>query len=130
MIFLAMVFGITMYAIVAGVMIGSNDGKGLVENLDGLIVDMTVWIGGGAAIGAITARQLMQRGLEDQPPAAVAARRFVARLVPIAILEAGALFALTIWLLSGKNVPPLAVAMVLLSIAIAIVPFRDPDEGA
>ena len=37
------------------------------------------------------------------------------------------LFALTVWLLNGKTVPTLAVAMVLLALAIVRVPFRDPD---
>jgi hypothetical protein len=42
------------------------------------------------------------------------------------MLEAGCLMSLTAWLLNGNPVPGLVVAMVLLSLAILIVPMRDP----
>ena len=48
-------------------------------------------------------------------------------LVPLAILEGGCLFATTVWMLTGNAVPSLAVALVMLAIAIALVPFSDPD---
>ncbi|MEZ6037867.1 MAG: hypothetical protein R3F29_10330 [Planctomycetota bacterium] len=127
---LAMVFGITMYAIAAGVVIHFNDGKGLVDRMDRTLVDLTTWIGGGAALAALAARQLLQRSVAGLSGDEARMRHFQTRVVPIVILEGGALFALTIWMLSGKDVPPLAVAMVLLAIAIANVPFRDPAERA
>jgi hypothetical protein len=51
-----------------------------------------------------------------------------ATLVPLAVLEGGALFALVAWLLAGKEQPGLVAALVLLTAMLSLVPLRDPDE--
>ena len=56
--------------------------------------------------------------------------RLISRIAPLAILEAGCLFAITAWMLNGQAVPALAVACVLLSIAIAMIPLQDPDADS
>ena len=53
--------------------------------------------------------------------------RFIQRLAPIAMIEAGCLLAITAWMLNGQAVPALVVACVLISIAIAMLPLHDPD---
>ena len=55
--------------------------------------------------------------------------RFRGTLVSLALLEGGCLFGLCVWLLNGNAVPGLAAAMALLSLAVLIVPFTDPDAA-
>ncbi len=56
--------------------------------------------------------------------------QFVATLIPLAILEGACLLGITAWLLNGNAVPNLVAALVLLSIAIAMVPFSAPHAGS
>jgi hypothetical protein len=81
------------------------------------------------ATGALLLRSVQRQTAEALAGAERQAARFRATLVPLAMVEAGCLFAATAWWLNGTAVPHLVAALVLLSIAIAIVPFQDPDAG-
>jgi len=89
----------------------------------------TVAIAAGVAIAgaALIVRRMLQAAAARQTGAPRAMASFRATLVPIAILEGGCLLGLTTWLLNGNPVPGLVVALVLLSLAVLIVPFSDPD---
>ena len=127
MICMALVFGMTMYAVVAGVMLQMNDGKGIAEepiedlNLISLIVGVAVAIGGTAT------RLFLAKRVEALPKGERGMLRFIQRLAPIAMIEAGCLLAIIAWMLNGQAVPALVVACVLISIAIAMLPLHDPD---
>jgi hypothetical protein len=45
------------------------------------------------------------------------------------MLEGGCLLGVVAWMLNGNAVPNLVVTLVLMSIAIALIPLRDPAEG-
>jgi len=74
-------------------------------------------------------RSVLGRQADAQPSATRAGARFRAVLVPMAMLEGGALLGITVWMISGAAVPNLVVALVLFALMIALVPLRDPDEG-
>ena len=124
---LALVFGMTMYAIVAGVLLQTNNGVGLVEEPIEELNLVSVILGAAVAISAIGTRLAITKRAEALPKSERALPRLLSRIAPIAILEAGCLFAITAWMLNGQAVPALAVACVLLSIAIAMIPMHDPD---
>ena len=126
----ALVLSITTYAIIAGVVLQTNGGEGLMEQPpEGL--GTFVWAGSGVALlGSVTVRLLFTArasGLEGNDRGRML---FLARLAPIALLEMGCLFAITAWMLDGQRVPGLALACVQLALAIALVPLRDPDAPA
>ncbi|MBL9078216.1 MAG: hypothetical protein JNL08_11970 [Planctomycetes bacterium] len=123
---IALLLGITFYAVVVGVVLQST-GKGLAAAPLPELDTVAIALGAAMAIGAVTARGVLRRLAERAEPEARAAARFRAVLVPIAMLEGGCLFGITVWMLNGNPVPGLAVAMVLLAIAIVLVPFTDPD---
>lgn len=54
--------------------------------------------------------------------------RFRATLVPLALLEGGALFGLVAWLTAKNEQPGLIAALVLLAAMLAIIPLQDRDE--
>jgi hypothetical protein len=78
-------------------------------------------------VAALVLRSILRRGAESQQGSARAAARFRATLLPMALLEGGCLFGLVVWMLSGRAVPGLVTALVLLSAMIALVPLQDPD---
>jgi hypothetical protein len=55
--------------------------------------------------------------------------RFRATLVPLALLEGGALFGLVAWLIAKNEQPGLIAALVLLAAMLAIIPLQDRDEA-
>ncbi len=123
----ALVFGMTMYAIVAGVVIQNNEGVGLAEEPIEVLDSVVMFVGGAMAAGALAVRMVMNKRAEARDGPDRYLPRLLSRIVPLAMLEAGCLLAITTWMLNGKTVPSLVVACVLLSFAISMVPLRDPD---
>jgi len=126
----ALVFGMTMYAIAAGVILQTNDGVGLLEEPMPVLDTAALVVGCVTGLGALVLRTIMNKRAEAALPEDRQMPRFVSRIVPLAMLELGCLLAITAWMLNGAAKPSLVVACVLLSIAIAIVPFQDPDADA
>lgn len=125
-VFFALLFGMVAYTIAAAVLL-QQTGKGLAEEPVPGLDDVAMFAGLAFAAGAMFLRRQLHGTAERQSGAARSAARFRATLVPLAILEGGSLLGTTTWLLNGRPVPGLVVAMVLLSLAILIVPLRDPD---
>lgn len=123
----ALVFGMLMYAIVAGVMLQMNEGKGIAETPIEELNLIAMILGAALGAGAIAVRLMLNKRAEAVAKEDRGNLRLLSRLVPIAIIEAGCLFAITAWMLNGQAVPALAVACILLSIAIAMIPLHDPD---
>lgn len=128
---IAPVLGAVLFAIVVGVILQGNDGRGFavepMPDLDTVIVA----VGGVLLIGGLMLRAVLHGradATEHGPARSLA--RFRARLVPIAILEGGALLGLVGWLLTGAAVPNLVVALVLIAAQIAILPLHDVDDRA
>lgn len=123
----ALLLGMTFYAVVAGIVLSQNEGRGLAHTPIEILETVVVIVGASLAIAAFAVRAALQRAAERADPDERAVRRFHASLVPLALLEGGCLFGITVWLLNGRPVPSLVVAMVLLALAIVVVPFSDPD---
>lgn len=128
-VFLALLLGPTMFAVVAGVVLQTNDGKGMSEEPLEILDTVSIALGAAAAIGAFAVRAALRKMAAGKQGDDRKRAMFASRLVPLAILEGASLFGIVIWMLNGNAVPPLAVAMVVLAIAIAITPFSDPDAG-
>lgn len=126
----ALLFGVGAYTLVAAFVLQQNDGKGLQPELPAELADVALLLGPAMLVTGLVLRTVMNRRAEALPVDERAPLRFQAMLLPMAVLEAGALFGITIWMLCGKAVPSLATALVLFAAMIAIVPLRDPDEGA
>ncbi len=129
LVFFGLLFGMVMYAISVAVILQLGDGRGLAEHRIDVLDTVVIVVGAAAVAGAVTLRVVLQRAADDATGAARSYARFRATLLPLALLEGGVLLALTAWLLDGNTVPHLVTAMVLLSLAIALVPFADPDAG-
>lgn len=123
----ALLFGMTSFAVVAAVLLQGNDGKGFAEEPLPMLDTVVVAVGAAAALVAFALRRVLGPRADETDPQLRLAARFRATITSIAALEGGSLFGIVTWLLQGDPVPGLVVAMVLLSIAIAMVPFRDPD---
>ncbi|MCA8952227.1 MAG: hypothetical protein KDE27_22140 [Planctomycetes bacterium] len=129
-LFLMLLLGMTAYSIGAAVVLQTNDGRGLADQPIPELDSVVIAVGIGTAVAAVAVRALLRRRAAGQPSPERGRTRFLAVLIPLATLEGGCLLGVTAWLLNGNAVPGLAVALVLLAIAIAIVPFRDPDADA
>ena len=125
----ALLFGVGAYALVAAIVLQQNDGKGLQPDLPTELADVALLLGPAMLVAGLVLRVVMNRRAEALPVDERAPLRFQALLLPMGVLEAGALFGITVWMLSGKAVPSLVIALVLFAAMIAIVPLRDPDEG-
>lgn len=133
MICLALVIGMTMYAIAAGVVLQTNDGAGLMPEPIEVLDTIAIALGVAMGVSAYLLRRMLRQKAADRPQSERGTPMFLSRLIPLAMLEGACLFAITAWMLNGKAVPALAVACVLLSIAIAFVPFADDtpmDDGS
>lgn len=126
LVFFALMFGMVAYTVAAAVLL-QQSGKGLAEEPLPVLEDVALFAGLAFAAGAMFLRRRLHGAAERHGGAARSAARFRATLIPLAILEGGSLLGTTTWLLTGRPVPGLVVAMVLLSLAILIVPLRDPD---
>lgn len=127
-VFFALLMGVLGFAAVVAVMLDQNGGKGLAAAPIDALDTMAIVVGAGLATAAMLVRRRLQTGTTQLEGEARAAASFRATLVPLAMLEGGSLLGLTTWLQNGRPVPGLVVALVLLSLAITIVPFTDPDE--
>ncbi len=119
--------GIVLYSIGAAVALQANDGKGLSPDLPPEIGLVCWGVGGSMLIAAFVVRAAMERAVENAPREERATRRLPALLTPIAIVEGGALFGITIWMLTGEPVPGLVVACVLFAAGVFLIPLHDPD---
>jgi hypothetical protein len=130
LVFFALLFGMAMFAVVVAVVLQTGDGTGLGGEPMPMLDMVSIALGAAMAVAAFVVRGTLQRRADAATGAARSHARFRATLVPLALLEGGVLFGLTVWLLNGVAVPPLVVALVLFAAAIAIVPLHDPDAGA
>jgi len=126
-VFLALLLGMVFYTVAAAVLLQTVDGGGLATEPVPLLDDLAAWFGLAALAGAVVLHRALRARAARLDGAARTAARFRATLVPLAVLEGGCLFGVTTWLLNGCTVPGLVVALVLLSAAVLIVPFTDPD---
>ena len=129
LVFLGLVLGMVMYAVTVAVILQIGEGRGLASEPIRALDTVVVAVAAAAAAGAVVLRSLLRRAAEQTTGAARSHAYFRAALVPVALLEGGVLFGLTAWLLNGNAVPNLVAALVLLSLAIAIVPLADPDAA-
>lgn len=127
LVFFALLFGMTMFAVVVAIVLQLNDGKGMVQPPIAVLDTVVIAAGAAAALGAFTLRGALQRTADATRGDARSHARFRATLIPLAMLEGGVLFGLTVWMLNGNAVPNLVVALVLLATAVAFVPFSDQD---
>lgn len=128
LVFLALLLGMVMFIVVIAVLQQVGDMKppgNPITELDTIVPVFAATI----ATGALLLRSVLRQKAEAMAGPERQAARFRATLVPLAMVEGGCLFAATAWWLNGKVVPHLVTALVLLAIAIAIVPFQDPDAG-
>ncbi len=127
LVFFALLMGMVLYTIAVAVVLQMGDGKGMavepIPMLDTVVIAATATL----VVAAFAIRGLLRAAAERQAGAARSQARFVATMVPLALLEGACLFALTVWLLNGNAVPNLVAALVALSMAITVVPFSDPD---
>lgn len=128
LILFALLLGMTMYAIAIAVILQTNDGQGMSPTITVDFDWIVPAVGASLTIAALLVRGALQRTAESRTGNARAKARFSAALVPVAMVEGGCLLALTMWMMTGRAVPHLVTAMVILAIAIAIVPFSDPDR--
>lgn len=126
-VYFGLLMGMVGYAVAAAVVLQGQDGKGLATEPIPLLDAIASAAGGALAVAAFAARAVMRGRLAGKAGAELAAARHAATLLPLAMLEGGCLFCITVWLLNGHPVPPLVVALVLLALAIVVVPFSDPD---
>ncbi|MCA8974270.1 MAG: hypothetical protein KDC98_06085 [Planctomycetes bacterium] len=126
-VFLALLLGMTGYAIAAAVVLQSNDGHGLAEHAVPALDTTSIVVGICTTLTALLTRTIIHNRAKRLEGRRRQAALFRSRLVPLVLLEGGCLLGITVWLLNGRAVPGLATAMVLLAIAIAITPFTDPD---
>jgi len=126
-LFFALPLGVVAFAIAIGVMHADPELSKTLAGED--LLGPAVWpVAAGAGVVAFGLRRMLQAwadGLAGQPRRRA---RMRATLLPLAVLEGGALFALVAWLLAGKEQPCLVAALVLLAAMLALVPLRDPDE--
>ena len=130
MICVALVLGMAMYAVVVGVILKLNDGVGMTEEPIEVLDTIALIVGIAVAVLAVFARILIAKKAATADKGQRATPRFLSLVVPLVLLEGGCLLAITVWMLNGNAVPALAVACVLLSIAIAMIPLQDPDTDS
>lgn len=129
LIAIALLAGAAMFAIVVAVLLQTRDGKGMAPEPIPQLDTVVVVVGVTMALGAVVLRSVLRSVAEKADAEERTMARFRATLVPIVLLEGASMLALTDWMLSGRPVPGLVVAMVALAIGIAMVPFTDPDAG-
>lgn len=125
----ALLMGVGAFALVVAFLLQQNGGAGLSPEVDPMLGTLVLVVGPSMAVAALGMRSVLRRKADAAPVATRAMARFRAVLVPMAMLEGGALLGITVWMLSGAAVPNLVVALVLLALMIALVPLRDPDDG-
>ena len=129
MVCLALVISVVLYAIVAGFALQSNEGQGLSEEPLEILETLTILLGATFSVAAILVRVMMNKRAARSDQDNRSKLRFQANFLPLAMLQTGGLVAITTWLFNGKAVPALVIACILLSLAIAMMPLRDPDAS-
>ncbi len=130
-LFFALPMGVIAFAIAIAVLHGDPElAKAFAGGAGDALADLAWPVAAGALLGGFALRRGLQARAERLAGGARLRARFHATLVPLAVFEGGALFGLVGFLLSGKEQPGLIAALVLLAAMLAIVPLRDPDEGA
>ena len=124
---LCMLLMMIFAAIGIGVALQINDGNGYASEPIELLDTIAIVVAGTLTVGAVVVRSLLNRRADNLQGDARTAARGQARVASLAIVEGAYMLALVAWLLNGNAIPNLAIALVLLSIAIAMVPFQDPD---
>lgn len=124
-VLVALIVGMTLYIVATAIVLQTNAGAGLAAEPVPALGTAAIAIGATTALGALLSRTVLRARAAGLEPAARQRAHFTANLVAIALLEGGSLFGTTTWLLNGTAVPGLAVALVLLSVAIALLPGRD-----
>jgi hypothetical protein len=130
LVFLSLLFGMSAFAVVVGVVLQSRGGKGMLEPPMPVLDTVVIVVGATLAVAAFAMRSALRRFAESATDNARSHARFRAALIPLALLEGGCTFGLTTWLLDGTAVPGLAIAVVLFALAIMVVPFTDPDRSS
>lgn len=125
-VYFALIMSMVVYAIVPAVVLQQNGGKGLAEVPLPMLDTVAITLGAVLGVAAVFVRGRLHAMAAAQTGTERASALFRATLVPLAMIEAGCIMGLTTWLLNGNPVPGLVVALVLLSLAILIVPLRDP----
>ena len=128
-VFVALLLGQSLFAVVVGVLLQTRGGRGLAEPPLPLLDTVVLVTGISLTSASLVLRRILSRVATSLDGDARAHARFRATLIPLAMLEGGSLFGITAWLLNGNAVPPLAVAIAMLAIAVVMVPFTDPDRG-
>ena len=124
----ALLLGMVTFTIAVAVFLQSNDGVGLLSPpMQELHVPVVV-TGIATALVALLLRAMLGKRVAAASEQQRSAARFVATLVPLALIEGACLFAQVVWLLNGAPVPNLVTVLGLLSVAISIVPMQDPDR--
>ena len=126
---IALLVGMTTFAIVVAVLLHQNEGRGLADRPMPELDDAVVFVGIGAGLVALLLRSLLHKLAERSAPEQRSMARFRGTLLSLALLEGGCLFGLCVWMLNGNAVPGLAVALALLSLSVVLVPFTDPDAA-
>ncbi|HEX6810875.1 MAG TPA: hypothetical protein VF384_04555 [Planctomycetota bacterium] len=124
---LGLLLGMLSYGMVVAVMLIQNGNQGMAtEHIEWLDIAVPA-TGVACAVLAVLIRRAVSASAAPLFGAARSNAMFRATLVPMAIVEGGCLFSLTAWLLNANMLPHLATALVLLTLSISFMPFRDPD---
>lgn len=117
------------FAIVVLVILQTNDGQGFAAQPIAHLEPIVVAVGSMLLVGSLVLRSLLHRRADAaEAGRARSLARFRARLVPIVLLEGGALFGTIAFLLSGRAIPHLMVVLALILVQIVLLPVRDVDD--
>lgn len=125
-IFSSLLFVVITFMAVVALMV-PGDGPGLAPEPMAAMDLLAVVFGAITLVAGLFLRWTLHRRADQKQGDARRQARFLATLVPLAVLEGGCLLALVVWMTNGYPLPGLVVALILLSVMIAILPFRDPE---
>ena len=80
-------------------------------------------------VAAIAARMFAHSRAQDAKGEERAKYFYMSSLLPIVILEAGFMFGFFTWIVTGEALPGLVFACLQFAIALACVPFTDPNKA-
>ena len=126
LICLALLLGMVSYAMVVAVMVVQTGNKGMAAEYIFWLDIALPSAGVVCAAVAVSTRRMLSATAEPLFGTARGNALFRAILVPLAVTEGGCLFGVTAWLFNA-SVAPLVTTVLLLSLSIWLMPFRDPD---